>query len=139
VMVALVPEPELLPFKLDPGQLALLPPPGGRRRWRHRIGVRQVGEQSGQVSHRLRPHGPVKPVTELGFVEPSVTEVLSQAIGDRSPFGVPDSHVRAGPASPPQGRSGWLRRAHGSGHSVQGPLGQLRHACMLLENSVAMD
>jgi hypothetical protein len=93
VMVALVPEPELLAFKLDPGQLALLPPPHGRRRWRYRIGVRQVGEQSGQVSHRLRPHGPVKPVAELGLVEPSVTEVLSQAIGDRSPFGVADPHV----------------------------------------------
>ena len=59
-------------------------------------GFRQVVEQATQVGAGLGVHGPADPLVELGLVQPAVTEMLGQAVGDRLPLSVGNPQVLIG-------------------------------------------
>jgi len=63
----------------------------------------QVDEQPGQVCPRLRAHGPVQALLELGGVQASVAVVLGEQLADLVALGVADPQV--GVAVGPWGRS----------------------------------
>src|SRR5579875_3961345 len=59
-------------------------------------GVRQVVEQAAEIRPGLGVHCAPDPLVELGLVQASLAEVLSQAVGDRLAFGVGNPQVLVG-------------------------------------------